>query len=106
MSQQGLHFSPHSKAKKAQISGKLITSGISDVVCGNQDNPTLAEVQDGPTLAEVQDSPTLAEFQDGPAPAEVQYSPALAEVQDNPAPVTMFHLKLIILGSSMRSKWF
>ena len=31
MSQQGPHVSPHSKAKKAQISGKLITSGISDV---------------------------------------------------------------------------
>ena len=34
MSQQGLHFSPHSKAKvnyKAQISGKLLTSGIIDV---------------------------------------------------------------------------
>ena len=34
MSQQGPHFSPHSKAKanhKAQISGKLVTSGISDV---------------------------------------------------------------------------
>ena len=32
MSQQGPHFSPHSKAKepiiKAQISGKLVTSGI------------------------------------------------------------------------------
>ena len=33
MSQEGPHFSPHSKAKaKAQISGKLVTSGISDVV--------------------------------------------------------------------------
>ena len=35
MSQQGPHFSPHSKAKanyKAQISGKLVTKGISDVV--------------------------------------------------------------------------
>ena len=35
MSQQGPHFSPHSKAKpiiKAQISGKLVTIGISDVV--------------------------------------------------------------------------
>ena len=35
MSQQGPYFSPHSKAKanyKAQISGKLVTSGISDVV--------------------------------------------------------------------------
>ena len=32
MSQQGPHFSPHSKAKEAQISGKLVTSGISDVV--------------------------------------------------------------------------
>ena len=35
MSQQGPRFSPHSKAKanyKAQISGKLVTSGISDVV--------------------------------------------------------------------------
>ena len=32
MSQQGPHFSPHSKAIiKAQISGKLVTSGISDV---------------------------------------------------------------------------
>ena len=34
MSQQGPHFSSHSKAKpiiKAQISGKLVTSGISDV---------------------------------------------------------------------------
>ena len=34
MSQQGPHFSPHSKAKakiKAQISGKLVSSGISDV---------------------------------------------------------------------------
>ena len=35
MSQQGPHFSPHSKKLKpiikAQISGKLITSGISDV---------------------------------------------------------------------------
>ena len=25
------HFSPHRKAKEAQISGKLVTSGISDV---------------------------------------------------------------------------
>ena len=35
MSQQGPHFSPHSKARandKAQILGKLVTSGISDVV--------------------------------------------------------------------------
>ena len=35
MSQQRPHFSPHSKAKanyKAQISEKLVTSGISDVV--------------------------------------------------------------------------
>ena len=35
MSQQRPHFSPHSKAQanyKAQISGKLVTSGISDVV--------------------------------------------------------------------------
>ena len=34
MSQQGPHFSPHSKAKviKALISGKLVTIGISDVV--------------------------------------------------------------------------
>ena len=35
MSQQGPHFSPHTKAKaiiKAQISGKMVTSGISDVV--------------------------------------------------------------------------
>ena len=33
MSQQRPHFSPHSRAKKAQISGKLVTSGgISDVV--------------------------------------------------------------------------
>ena len=31
MSQQGPHFSPHRKAKEAQISGKLVTSGISDV---------------------------------------------------------------------------
>ena len=34
MSQQRPHYSPHSKAKvnyKAQISGKLVTSGISDV---------------------------------------------------------------------------
>ena len=34
MSQQGPHFSPHSQAKanyKTQISGKLVTSGISDV---------------------------------------------------------------------------
>ena len=34
MSQQGPHFSPHSKAKanyKTQISGKLVTSGISGV---------------------------------------------------------------------------
>ena len=31
ISQQGPHFSPHSKAKEAQISGKLVTSGISDV---------------------------------------------------------------------------
>ena len=34
MSQQGPHFSLHSKAKanvKAQISGKLLSSGISDV---------------------------------------------------------------------------
>ena len=34
MSQCGPHFSPHSKAKanyKTQISGKLVTSGISDV---------------------------------------------------------------------------
>ena len=33
MSQQGPHFSPHNKTKaiiKAQISGKLVTSGISD----------------------------------------------------------------------------
>ena len=35
MSQHWPHFSPHSKAKanyKAQISGKLVTTGISDVV--------------------------------------------------------------------------
>ena len=31
MSRQGPHISPHSKAKKAQISGKLVTSDISDV---------------------------------------------------------------------------
>ena len=31
MSQQGPQFSPHSKAKKVQISGKLVISGISDV---------------------------------------------------------------------------
>ena len=34
MSQQRPHFSPHSKLKpniKAQISGKLLTNGISDV---------------------------------------------------------------------------
>ena len=31
MSQQGPHFSPHRKAKIAQITGKLVTSGISDV---------------------------------------------------------------------------
>ena len=34
MSQQRPHFSPHSKAKanyKAPISGKLVSSGISDV---------------------------------------------------------------------------
>ena len=35
MSQQGPHFSPHSKAKepiiKAQISGKLVTSGIRSI---------------------------------------------------------------------------
>ena len=34
ISQQGPHFSPHSKLKpiiKAQISGKLVSSGISDV---------------------------------------------------------------------------
>ena len=31
ISQQGPHFSPHSKAKEAQISGKLVTSGISAV---------------------------------------------------------------------------
>ena len=31
MSQQGPPFSPHSKAKEAQISGKLVTSGINDV---------------------------------------------------------------------------
>ena len=34
MSQQGPHFSSHSKGKpiiKAQISGKFVTSGISDV---------------------------------------------------------------------------
>ena len=34
MSQQRRHFSPHSKAKanyKSKISGKLVTSGISDV---------------------------------------------------------------------------
>ena len=34
MSQQGPHFSPHSKAKsnyKPKISEKLVTSGISDV---------------------------------------------------------------------------
>ena len=27
MSQQGPRFSPHSKAKEAQISGKMVTSG-------------------------------------------------------------------------------
>ena len=32
ISQQGPNFSPHSKANKGQISGKLITIGISDVV--------------------------------------------------------------------------
>ena len=35
MSPQGPHFSPHSTAKtyyKSQISGKLVSSGISDVV--------------------------------------------------------------------------
>ena len=35
MSQQGTHFSPHSKAKanyKSTNLGKLVTSGISDVV--------------------------------------------------------------------------
>ena len=31
MSQQRPHFSPHSKIIKALISGKLVTSGISDV---------------------------------------------------------------------------
>ena len=31
MSKQEPHFSPHRKAKEAQISGKLVTSGISDV---------------------------------------------------------------------------
>ena len=34
MSQQGPHFSPHSKAKandKAQISGRMVSNGISDV---------------------------------------------------------------------------
>ena len=34
MSQQGPHFNPHSKAKgiyKSQMSGNLVTSGISDV---------------------------------------------------------------------------
>ena len=31
MSQQGPHFSPHSKIMKAQISRKLVSSGISDV---------------------------------------------------------------------------
>ena len=34
MSQQGIHYSPYSKAKanyRAQISGKMVTSGISDV---------------------------------------------------------------------------
>ena len=31
MSQQRPHFSPHSKTKEAQISGKWVTSGISDV---------------------------------------------------------------------------
>ena len=39
MSQQGPHFSPHSKAKvnyKAQISGKLVTSGISDVAIASE----------------------------------------------------------------------
>ena len=36
MNQQGPHFSLHSKAKaeiiKAQLTGKLVTSGLSDVV--------------------------------------------------------------------------
>ena len=35
ISQEGPHFSSHSKAKdnyKSQISGKMVTSGISDVV--------------------------------------------------------------------------
>ena len=31
MSKQGPHFSPHRKSKEAQISGKLVTNGISDV---------------------------------------------------------------------------
>ena len=31
MSQQRPHFSPYSKYKEVQISGKLVTSGISDV---------------------------------------------------------------------------
>ena len=57
----------------------------SNLGCGNQDVPTLAEVQDGPALAEIQDGRTLAEVQDGPTLAEVQDGPALAEVQDGPA---------------------
>ena len=28
---QGPHFSPHSTAKTAQISGRMVSSGISDV---------------------------------------------------------------------------
>ena len=31
MSLQGLHFSPHSTIIKAQISGKFVSGGISDV---------------------------------------------------------------------------
>ena len=31
MSQQGPHFSPHSKAETNQISGRMVSSGTSDV---------------------------------------------------------------------------
>ena len=50
ISQQGAHFSPHSKLKpiiKAQISGKLVNSGISDVA--------IASVHSGENLSEEDD---------------------------------------------------
>ena len=49
MSQQGPHFSPHSKAKtkdKAKISGRTLSSGTSDVVTASLGENPSEEVLD------------------------------------------------------------